>query len=77
MPRYELTDQELEQLKNSYTYHAPKDDQAERYLAIREAARALATIAMECAPHSRERSIGLTQLEIAVTMFNKAIACNE
>jgi hypothetical protein len=77
MPRYELTDQEIQQLHNSYTYHPPKGDQAERYEAIREAAKALSTIVMECAPNSRERSIGLTQLEIAVTMFNKAIACNE
>jgi len=75
--KYQLTDQEVEQLHNSYTYHSPKDDQPERYVAIREAAKALAMTAMECAPSSRERSVGLTQLEIAVTMFNKAIACNE
>ena len=72
-----LTDQELEQLHRSYTYHPPKDDQPERYVEIREAAKTLAMTIMECAPSSRERSIALTQLELAVTMANKAIACNE
>lgn len=75
--KYRLTDQELQQLENSYTYHPPKDDQPARYVEIRDKARELATTIMECAPNSRERSIALTQLEIAVTMANKAIACNE
>jgi hypothetical protein len=77
MPKTKLTDQELEQLEKSYTYHAPKDDQPMRYVEIREKAKALATAIMECAPNSRERSIALTQIEIGVTMANKAIACNE
>ncbi len=77
MPKNRLTDQELAQLENSYTYHSPKDDQPERYVEIRNSAKQLALTILECAPSSRERSIALTQLEIAVTMANKAIACNE
>jgi hypothetical protein len=74
---YELTDQELKQLDNSYTYHAPKEDQPERYVRIREDAKRLAVTICECAPHSRERSIALTDLEKVVAMANKSIACNE
>ena len=77
MAKYNLTDQDLEQLNNSYTYHAPKEDQPKRYVVIRDTAKQLAQTIMENAPPSRERSIALTQLEIAVTMANKAIACNE
>lgn len=77
MPKNKLTDQELQSLENSYTYHSPKDDQPARYVEIRDKAKELAITFMECAPHSRERSIGLTLLEQAVTMVNKAIACNE
>ena len=77
MSRNTLTDQEEEQLKNSYTYHSPKDDQPSRYAEIREKAYILARTIMECCPHSRERSIAITQIEIGVMAANKAIACNE
>lgn len=77
MPKYQLTDQDRANLENSYTYHPPKDDQPARYIEIRDKAKELAITIMECAPHSRERSIALTDLEKVVTMANKAIACNE
>lgn len=77
MPKNQLTDQDLQQLQNSFTYHAPKDDQTERYAQIREVAKLLVKVILECAPHSRERSIAITQIELGVAMANKAIACNE
>ncbi len=77
MPKNRLTDQEEAQLENSFTYHKPKDDQPERYEAIREAAKHLARTILECAPSSRERSIAITQIELGVAMANKSIACNE
>lgn len=77
MPRYEITDDLRKQLENSYTYHAPKGNQPERYVEIRDAAKEFALKICECAPNSRERSIALTDLEKVVTMVNKAIACNE
>lgn len=75
--RYTLTDQEVASLDNSYTYHKPTDDQPERYVEIRESAKALAITIMGCCPSSRERSVALTNLEQAVMWANKAIACNE
>lgn len=77
MPKYPLDENVLNILKNSYTYHPPKEDQPERYIAIRDKARELAITICECAPGSRERSIALTDLEKVVMMANKAIACNE
>ena len=77
MPKYEISPDLRVQLDNSYTYHAPKVDQPERYAEIRDKAKELAIAICECAPSSRERSIALTDLEKVVTMANKAIACNE
>jgi hypothetical protein len=77
LPKRTLSDDELKQLEISYTYHSPKGDQPERYVEIREAAKNLAKTILECAPPSRERSVALTQIELGVTMANKAIACNE
>jgi hypothetical protein len=77
MPKYIIPIDILHQLDSSYTYHPPKGDQPERYVIIRDKARELAITICECAPHSRERAIALTDLEKVVTMANKAIACNE
>jgi hypothetical protein len=77
MPINKLTDQEERQLENSFTYHPPVGDQPDRYIEIRSAAKVLVRTIMECAPHSRERSIAITQIELGVAMANKAIACNE
>lgn len=74
---YPISEDQLKQLDNSYTYHAPKGDQPDRYVKIRDKAKELAIVICECAPHTRERAIALTDLEKVVTMANKAIACNE
>jgi len=73
----QLTDQDLAMLDNSYAYHGPKDDQAPRYEDIRNTAKQLAVNILVNCPHSRERSVALTNLEQAVMWANKAIACNE
>lgn len=77
MPKNKLTDQEENQLENSFTYHSPKEDQPQRYQEIREAAKHLARTVLECAPNSRERNVALTLIELGVVMANKSIACNE
>jgi hypothetical protein len=66
-----------EQLENNYSYHAPKGDQTERYQAIREKAKELATLIVETSPNSRERSLALTNLEQSVFWANAGIARNE
>jgi hypothetical protein len=75
--KYPITDQDIQKLDNSYMYHTPKDDQAERYNILRELTHDLSVKVMELCPQSRERSLALTQLETALMWANKSIACNE
>jgi hypothetical protein len=65
------------QIDNAFTYHPPIADQAQRYIAIREAARGLAKILAGACPPSRELSLALTHLEDAVMWANASIARNE
>jgi hypothetical protein len=64
------------QLENNFTYHAPKEGQPEKYVALREKAKELAYLIDELCPKSREQSVALTQLETAVFWANAAIARN-
>lgn len=64
-------------LENIYTYHAPKEDQQERYERIRFKAKMLAAFINEKCPDSREKSIAMTKLEEAVMWANASIARNE
>lgn len=66
-----------ETIERNFTYHPPKDDQQERYAAIREKAKALAFLIIETVPYSREQSLALTELETAVMFANAGIARNE
>ena len=64
-------------LENIYTYHAPKEDQQERYERIRFKAKMLAAFINEKCPDSREKSLAMTKLEEAVMWANASIARNE
>jgi hypothetical protein len=64
-------------LRNRFTYHAPKGDQAARYEAIRDDALAMAMNIDTRCPDSREKSLALTHLEDAVMWANASIARNE
>lgn len=64
-------------LKNRFTYHAPKDNQPDRYVTIRDMARELAEQINELCPDSREKSLAVTHIEEAVFWANAAIARNE
>ena len=75
--RYPLTDKILTELQTRFTYHPPKDDQAERYADIRKNVLHLAAVICSCSPDSRERSTALTHLDHAMMMANAAIARNE
>lgn len=68
---------DLAELDRRFTYHAPKGDQAERYTAIRALARDFAANLMMACPESRELSLALTNLELAVMWANAAIARRE
>jgi hypothetical protein len=64
-------------LENDYIYHAPKGNQTERYLAIREKAKELAYVLVRNCPISRELSVALTHLDELVMNANASIARNE
>ncbi|MFJ8064896.1 hypothetical protein ACIQYS_09705 [Psychrobacillus sp. NPDC096426] len=64
-------------IHDSFTYHAPKKDQVERYETIRNKAKELALLIDRSCPRSREKSLAQTNLEQAVMWANKSIACNE
>ena len=65
------------EIENNFSYHAPKEDQPERYERIRHKAKILAAYVNENCPDSRERSLALTKLEEAVMWANASIARNE
>jgi hypothetical protein len=73
--KYPLTEEHWARLDRDYTFHAPKADQPERYVALREAARTLFLhICMNTPPHCRDQSLALTHLEEVVFYANAAIA---
>lgn len=77
MTQYTPKESMLMRLQNSFRYHPPKDDQAERYEAIRSAALTFASFLVQATPESREQSLAITALEEVVMRANQAIAVNE
>ena len=67
----------MEQVEHNFTYHAPKEGQPEKYEILRATAKGWATMVVELAPDSRERSIALTKIEESVMWANAAIARND
>jgi len=67
----------FEQLKNRFTYHAPKDDQAQRYEKIRSAILEVAWLIVEQTPCSPEQSLAINALDQAMFLANASIARNE
>jgi hypothetical protein len=64
-------------LKNRFTYHAPKEGQPAKYTDIREKALEFADLINSLCPESREKSLAITKLEESVMWANAAIARNE
>ena len=64
-------------IENNFTYHAPNEDQIERYNILRFDAKELAEQIRDLCPDSRERSLAFTKLEECVMWANAAIARNE
>ncbi len=64
-------------IDNTFTYHAPFGDQADRYERIRKAAKDLAITMERACPESRELLLALTAVQQAVMWANASIAINE
>lgn len=75
--KYAIDEKMQKRLDNDFKYHAPKDDQQERYVYIRDQAKLLAIAIVMNSPASREQSVALTELDHVVMMTNAAIARNE
>jgi hypothetical protein len=65
------------EMDKRFTYHAPKGDQPERYVSLRNKARELAEMIVSLCPESRERSLALTKVEESVFWANASIARRE
>ena len=77
MTKYDPTVVVREDIRNRFTYHAPKEGQADRYTSIRDQIGKAAEMLVEEVPSSRELSLALTHLEQAVFWANAGIARNE
>lgn len=64
-------------IDKTFTYHAPKPGQTERYEGMRNYAKHLAKVIDSYCPASREKALALTHLQTAVMFANAAIAINE
>jgi len=67
----------IEELDNIFTYHAPKNDQAQRYELLRAKAKELALVINSLCPESREKSLAITHLQNTIMWANASIAINE
>lgn len=60
-----------------FSYHAPRGNQPDRYVAIRAKAKELAELIDSMCPESREKSLAITAVQQTVMWANAAIAINE
>ena len=65
-----------DQIENNFKYHAPKDDQPQKYESLRSVAKEFAYLIDELCPNSREKSLAVTKLEESTMWANAAIARN-
>ena len=64
-----------QQIENWFTYHSPKPDQLEKYIAIRDAGKVLADIIVKNTPPSADQTAAVRKVREAVMTANAAIAC--
>lgn len=57
-----------------FTYHPPNEEQAKKYVELRDAGHALAMLIDSRVPDSREQSIAITKLEECISSANAGIA---
>lgn len=77
MTSYPKTQQQIDDINKRFTYHAPKEGQPERYVALREKYKELAHLIVELTPTGREQATALTNLETSSFWANAGIARGE
>ena len=77
-PKYTPSVTDAAKVENGLSYHPMKDaEQGQRYAENRAAAQAFAKVIMGNCPQSRELSLAITNLQLALMWANTAIAVNE
>lgn len=64
-------------LENIFTYHAPKGNQQERYVKLREKAKEYAALVLELVPECPDRTRCINMIGDSNMVANAAIARNE
>lgn len=72
-----LTVEQQQSLENLFTHHPVLPGQAERYQAIRDAGKLLATTIMLNTPPCPDQTAAIRKVREGVMTANAAIACNE
>jgi hypothetical protein len=67
----------ISDLPNRFTYHAPKNNQTQKYENIRKNALAFAELIDGMCPDSREKYLAIQMLEQCIFWSNASIARNE
>lgn len=77
LEKLEKADKIKKDLENRFSYHSPKEGQADQYQAIRNMAKDFAMAIVAMAPDTRERALAITKLEEVVFWANAGIARHE
>lgn len=64
------------QIEKAFTYHAPQEEQPQKYENLRGEAKILAGLIDSLCPDSREKSLAMTKLEETIMWANASIARN-
>jgi len=64
------------EIENNFMYNKSKDDQSEKYEALRAKAKEFAYLVDDFCPGGKEREISMAKLEESVMWANAAIARN-
>lgn len=67
---------EIDEIKNRFTYHTPKECQPVKYEAIRNIGKFLVMCIEDVCPDSREKALTMTKLEEVIIWANASIARN-
>lgn len=70
-----ITDEEMADLDNWFTYHAPTPDQVPVFEALRDAGHSMAEKIMALVPPSPDRTVAIRHVREAVMNANAALAC--
>lgn len=69
-----MTESQKAMLNDLFTYHAPVQDQAERYTKLRDAAKVFAEVLLDCTPMCADQTYAIRQLRSCVMTANASIA---